>query len=276
MFRPWFHVFRRPLLPLLSATPPFAAALAILLVTTPAARGQEGDGDWQIMAGVGSIYHPDYLGSDDLELQAVPFFSIDYRDRVFLRGPELGVNVVRPGNGFEAGAMLRYSFLISREEDDNDALRGLGDLDGAIEAGVFAEYELGRWSAGLELFRDVSDEHDGSTAELGVGYAVPLGTRAVLEIEASTAWVDDDYMQAYFGISPAQSVASGLPDYTAEAGFRSAGLTLGLNYRLTDRWLLANRLAYDRLLGDAADSPIVTDDGSRNQTRLMLFLGYRF
>lgn len=276
MHRPQFSIFRRTLLHLLRAVPPVAAALAVLLATTQAARGQEGDGDWQIVAGVGTIYSPDYLGSDDFELQAVPFFAIDYRDRVFLRGPELGVNVLRLGNGFEAGAMLRYAFLFSREEDDNDALRGLGDLDGAFEAGVFAGYELEQWSVGLGLFQDVSNEHDGSTVELEVGYAVPFGSRAELELEASTAWVDDDYMQAYFGISPAQSIASGLPEYTAEAGFRSAGLTLGLNYRLTDRWLLANRLTYDRLLGDAADSPIVTDDGSRNQTWLALFLGYRF
>lgn len=276
MHGPQPSILRRTRPRRLGAAPLFATTLAVLAVATPAAWSQEGDGDWQIVAGAGAIYHPDYLGSDDFDFQPVPFFAIDYRDRVFLRGPELGVNVLRLGDGFEAGAMLRYSFLISREEDDNDALRGLGDLDGAIEAGVFAEYELGRWSTDLRLFRDVSEEHDGSIAELGVGYAVPLGTRAVAELEASTAWVDDNYMQSYFGISPAQSVASGLPEHTAEAGLRSAGLTLGLNYRLTARWLLSSRLTYERLLGDAADSPIVTSGGSKNQPWLALFLGYRF
>lgn len=239
-------------------------------------HAQAHDGDWQVALGAGAIYKPDYQGSDDYEVRAAPYLSVNWRDIVFLRGPALGVNAIRLDSGFKAGALLRYQFLLERDEDDNEALRGLGDIDGAVDAGVFASYETGPWSMGLTLYQDISDTYDGSMAEFEFGYGVPLGERFRFEIEASTTWGDDDYMQTYFGITPEQSAASGLREYEAEGGFKDAGLTFGLNYRLTGHWLLSGRLAYERLLGDAADSPIVADEGSENQTSLAVFLGYRF
>lgn len=252
---------------------PLLAAVAVAAV--PCAHAQDDD-DWQIAVGAGAIYKPDYQGSDDYELRAAPYLSINWRDIVFLRGSALGVNALRLDNGFRAGALLRYQFLLDRDEDDNEALRGLGDIDGAVEAGVFAAYETGPWSLELALFQDVSDTYDGTMAELDIGYGVAFGDGFRFEVEASTTWADDDYLQTYFGISPEQSLASGRAEYVAEGGFKEVGLSFGLSYRLSEHWLLSSRLSYERLLGDAADSPIVADDGSPNQLSAGAFLGYRF
>ena len=61
------------------------------------------------------------------------------------------------------------------------------------------------------------------------------------------------------------------PDRPCAALHPVAGLTAV--YRLTDNWLIASDLAFERLLADAADSPIVQ---MRSQFTLGLNLGYHF
>ena len=64
--------------------------------------------------------------------------------------------------------------------------------------------------------------------------------------------------------------------YQPEGGVKDIGLTLDLDYSLTENWIVTSRAGYKRLLGDAADSPLVEDRGSANQFSVGLSLGYRF
>jgi len=82
-------------------------------------------------------------------------------------------------------------------------------------------------------------------------------------------------METYFGISPAQSARSGYDVYEADGGFKDVGVTLGLDYMFTERIGIGGRAQYKRLLGDAADSPIVDNEGSADQFLSTLFLTYR-
>ncbi|MGF1463829.1 MAG: MipA/OmpV family protein, partial [Maricaulaceae bacterium] len=61
------------------------------------------------------------------------------------------------------------------------------------------------------------------------------------------------------------AAASGLDVFDAGAGFRDVGLSSVLSYQLSKRWSLNSVVSYSRLIGDAADSPIVTEEGSPNQ-----------
>jgi outer membrane scaffolding protein for murein synthesis (MipA/OmpV family) len=54
----------------------------------------EGD-DWTVVVGAGAIYAPDYEGSKDYEVLPFPYVSVGYKDIAYLRGPEIGVNVIR-------------------------------------------------------------------------------------------------------------------------------------------------------------------------------------
>jgi len=84
------------------------------------------------------------------------------------------------------------------------------------------------------------------------------------------------HQQAYFGVSPAASLRSGLPAYDAEAGLTAIGLTSGYLRQLTPRWGISTYAKYDRLLGDAANSPVVRRLGSRNQVHGGIGLTYTF
>src|SRR3546814_3703028 len=127
------------------------------------------------------------------------------------------------------------------------------------------------------MFRDVGDAEDGGmTAQLKGGYAYPISQRLRLRTEVSTTWADDNYTEAFFGITALQAQRSGLRQYQSEGGFKDAGLSLALDYSLTDHWGLTGLVGYKRLLGDAADSPLVEDQGSANQLTGGLLLSYKF
>ncbi len=228
---------------------------------------------WSIVIGGGGAYAPDYEGSDDYEFKPFPFASIVYDDFIFVEGTSLGANLLNY-EGLKAGPIVRYSG--GRDEDDNNALDGLGDVDDSIEVGGFVGYEIGIWSAAMTVTQDVAGGHEGLLAEMSTGVTVPLSDTVSSSIEASASWADSNYMDAFFGVSGAQSARSGYARHEADAGFKDVGLAVGLNYMVTETITVSGRAEYKKLLGDAADSPIVKDEGSDDQFFTGMFLTYKW
>lgn len=236
--------------------------------------------DWDIRLGAGASYQPDYEGSDDYEVAPIPLLMVNYRDLVFFRGMTLGANAFtlqgpREGDKLQLGPLLRYQK--GRDQDDNDALRGLGDIDAGAELGAFITYRTGPWSTGLTIFRDVSDAYDGGmTAKVTGGYMHQFSPKLRARSELFATWADDNYTETFFGITALQAQRSGLRQYKAEGGVKDVGLSLDLDYSFTEHWGITGRLGYKRLLGDAADSPLVEDKGSADQFSTGLTLSYKF
>ncbi|WP_171005244.1 MipA/OmpV family protein [Sphingopyxis sp. 2PD] len=87
---------------------------------------------------------------------------------------------------------------------------------------------------------------------------------------------DAKYKNAYFGVTPAAAATSGLPAYDVDGGIQSVGVTAGYHRMLGRRWGVAVYGRYDRLVGDAADSPITRELGSRSQPSVGVALSYTF
>ena len=92
-------------------------------------------------------------------------------------------------------------------------------------------------------------------------------------------------MRSYFSTTvdrlapagPTQLVQPGSrTGYKAEAGFKDAGLTAVLIHPLNKNWSVTGFAGYSRLMGDAADSPFVKDNGSPDQVMGGLGLSYTF
>jgi outer membrane scaffolding protein for murein synthesis (MipA/OmpV family) len=92
----------------------------------------------------------------------------------------------------------------------------------------------------------------------------------------STTWASESYMSDYFGVDSADARRSGLDRHNADAGIKDVSLGLSLGYDITPNWQVSLLGRYARLLGDAADSPIVDDVGSKNQFFGGLLAAYRF
>ena len=90
---------------------------------------------------------------------------------------------------------------------------------------------------------------------------------------AGSSYADGAYMESFFGVTAAQSAASTLPTFDAGSGIKDVYINLTGDFRLDDRWTFKLGGRYARLIGDAADSPIVE---SRDQFQAVIGLSYKF
>lgn len=225
--------------------------------------------EWTLSIGVISGVTPEYEGSDDYEFGIGPNIAGSWRDILFFKGKTFGANLIREKN-LKAGPILSWSG--GRDEDDNDKLEGLGDVDGSIEAGGFVSYRKKPLRFKLEARHDVNSGHEGGLVELSGGTTLPF-TKPRVFVALGTTWASDDYMESFFGVDSKQSAESGLKKYKAESGIKDINLSVTAGYSITNRWRLGGKVEYKRLLGDAADSPIVED---KNQFLAGIGISYHF
>jgi len=151
----------------------------------------------------------------------------------------------------------------------------LPEVGFSFEAGAFAAYDLGDVRLRAELRKGLSG-HEGWIATAGADVIARDGDRWLLSIGPRVTWSDNRYHDAYYSVAPADAGPSGLPAYDAGAGIQAVGATVGALTQLSQRWGLSTYAKYERLVGDAADSPIVRTYGSRDQISGGLALTYTF
>lgn len=256
-----------------------ATVVAGTMMAGMAAAQDRPPAEWSFTLGAGALYAPDYEGSNDYKVRPVPVVELSWRDRIRLttRG---GVGVLATPlktDQLRVDLGVRYDF--GRDEGDNDALKGLGDLKGGAVAVVRLGYEAGPVGLGLEVARDLSGDREGLQATAEAEYGIGLfDGRGRFSVTPHVTWADDHYMDNTFGITAAQAARSArrYVRYDAAAGFKDAGVTAGFGYRVTDSIMAMGRLNYTRLLGDAADSPLVKREGSGDQGSALVGLSYRW
>ena len=225
--------------------------------------------DWTLSIGFIGGVKPEYEGSDEYGFGMGPKLAGSWQDILFFKGKTFGANLVREKN-LKAGPVL--SWAGGRDEDDDDKLEGLGDVDGSIEAGGFISYRKKPLRFKLEARHDIDSGHEGGLVELSVGTPLPFKKQPIL-VTLGTTWASDDYMESFFGVSAKQSADSGLKKYDADAGIKDIKLGLSTGYKITNRWRVGGMVEYKRLVGDAADSPIVED---KNQFVAGIGISYHF
>jgi MipA family protein len=229
---------------------------------------------WSVSVGAGTFVTPEYEGSKDYKIQPYPFVEVRYRDVAFLNLREgLGVNVVNTPS-LRFGPFVNYRG--GRDQDANSALKGLGDVDPALDAGGFAEYRYERFRVGLNARQAVTDTKLGALVGLSASAQLVQTPGFTLSVGPSATWASGDYMETYFGVSSAQAARSGLRRYEASSGFKDYGGNLTASYALDEKWRVTSLVSVKRLIGDAADSPIVKDKGEATQFTGGVFVGYRF
>lgn len=229
---------------------------------------------WSFALGAGGLYAPDYEGSDDYEARGLPYIRVQYADWLSLSVPEGLKLSLLTADGFRAGVLAGYRF--DRDASDNIALAGWGDIDGTAELGAFAEYKIDAIRLAVDLRQGLSD-NTGLQATASARYETRVAGARV-SIGPQLTWVDDQYSQTYFGITPTQAAAStlGYAPYESNGGVKSFGLGASAMIPLDNEWSLTAIASVNQLTADAADSPIVAVQGSETQFTVGLFAGYRF
>jgi MipA family protein len=144
-------------------------------------------------------------------------------------------------------------------------LQALGDVPWAGEVGLFAEYWWVPWLRTRTEVRQGFNGHHGIVGDVFMDAVVPVGARWTLSGGPRVTLVTAPAISPYFGITAAQSAASGLPIFDAKGGIRSFGAGTQARYQWTPQWATHAFLEYERLSGDAAGSPLVTQRGSPDQ-----------
>ena len=71
-----------------------------------------------------------------------------------------------------------------------------------------------------------------------LGVAIYRSDRLAVSGTLITTWADGDYMDAYFSVTAAQSLASSLAVFDATSSLKDVSLAFGANYAVSDRWAL--------------------------------------
>ena len=237
----------------------------------PAKEPKGNEMHWAV--GLGAGYRPDYEGSDHYEPIPIGFarLSWDSGQRVEVRGTESSGSAVRltsnviPDSDFELGPVVQYR--LERDEVKSGRVDKMRDIEGTVEAGVYAGFAPKPWRIGATYTYDVGGEYDGHLVELAGGWGDQLTDMFDMAITVASTWASGAYMDKYFGVTPNESANTGLPSYDADQGFKDVGgkLILGFGGEQWDGWKIYGVTSYFRLLGDAEDSPVVDDAGDADQ-----------
>ena len=226
--------------------------------------------------GLGVSARPAYEGADERETRITPNINLFYGDTFFLTGMKAGANLWKhttaQGLSLSVGPLL----ALRRGRDEDDALIGLGEIDHGLDTGGFIRLRKGGWQARADVRKDVTNGDGGATVNLSVGYGMPVARNLRLRANLDTAWASTAYMNTYYGIDATQSANSGIAQYAAGSGFKQVGASLSADYAISREWGGFASLRYTRLIGDAADSPIVAALGSRDQVATTVGIKYRF
>jgi outer membrane protein len=224
-----------------------------------------------IELGLGGVVQPEYEGSEDYEVSPWPVIGFGYLaiPGLFTIGnPEAQVG------GFAVGPSFNYTS--DRDFNDDSDLFGLDEVDAAFEVGLRASYEWTNaevWGEARYAFGGA----DGVVAEFGVNAVARPSPELELRLGPFATAASAEYMNSYFGVSAQESANTGfrVDAFDTDGGFKSVGIRGLARYEFQPTWFLNVKASYSKLVGGAADSPIVKF-GNEDQFTFALGISKRF
>jgi outer membrane scaffolding protein for murein synthesis (MipA/OmpV family) len=221
---------------------------------------------------VAAINFPDYRGADERTTYVLPIPYFIYRGEVFRIDREGVRGLFFKSENAELDLSLNASIPV--ESEDNEARRGMPDLDPTFEIGPtlnFTLYRAPSRRSALELrlpLRAVIATDFSHTRGAGFVFQPQLNLD-IHELTPLSGWragaaigpvfADRRHHQYFYGVEPAFATPD-RPAYEAKGGYGGTQLTLSTSRRFPKFWVGAF-IRYDRLDGAVfRDSPLVRKD----------------
>ncbi|WP_052071803.1 MipA/OmpV family protein [Sphingopyxis sp. MWB1] len=253
------------------------SSIAVFLVTaTPAPlHAQTGEeAPMRTRVFLGPQMTPEYPGSKDMSIG--PFLDLS-------RSPVgTPMEFEAPDESAGLGLLGDHRFSIGpavnllgkrRASDTDDILPSIKrsiELGGFVQAWITPEFRLR-----AEARKAVSG-HKGWNGDIGVDYVAREGDDWLLSVGPRVTLGDAQMHRTYFGVTPSEAAASDLDAFDPGGGIRSVGMTVGYLHQFDRHWGVAGYARYDRLVGDAASSPVTRSFGTRSQPSAGIALSYTF
>jgi outer membrane protein len=247
---------------------PIVTSVILSLFGVSGAAAQERSLNFALRGGVSAA--PEYFGSD--QYRAGPDISFEF-GALKWGGRQIGSGIWATP---ETGLTLKGAFRIigTRSVADSPELAGLADIDAALELGLALNYQQRDWRAFGELRRGFGG-HEGITGTIGADWILRPATGWTIYAGPRMNFGSDRFAATYFGITAADAATSQFAAFEAGGGMLGAGVEVSARYQFDERWALEGALGYERLLNDAAASPI-TQLGSDDQWRLRIGVSRAF
>jgi outer membrane scaffolding protein for murein synthesis (MipA/OmpV family) len=234
---------------------------------------------------------PDYYGSSTLTVAAAPVARYSWSDTQYVQwlGATISANLV-PMREVRAGPLIR--FRQRRDDDvDDEVVKRMRPVASATEIGAFAAYHLPLDANPLHkvvFYADVvgntTNVYDGATGNISATYYHPFeqpvyGYRLLGTFGFGMFFASDHFNQRYFGVSGSDLAlfpGRGGQPFRAGGGLTSLKMPFSLTTQVEKQWLVTLAGRWERLLGDAADSPVVGGRGNMNQWSIGVAAAYLF
>jgi outer membrane scaffolding protein for murein synthesis (MipA/OmpV family) len=258
---------------LLAAT---AITPAFAQETDPSLTSPSSSTTWIITVKATGNVSPDFLGAKTYTPIGYPLFSFRQADTPEgFSAADDGIDWSLFGNEyFNVGPVARYR--AGRYNSVEKKLRGIQSIPWTVEIGGYVEVWPTDWLRGRVEVRHGMNGASGIVSDLAVDgvyrkdqWTIAAGPRLTLATQ--------DFMNMYFGVKPSEAAKNPWVNrYKPGGGIVSFGALAGASYQFNENWALSLYGQYDRLVDQAANSPIVKNIGSPNQFGIGATVGYSF
>lgn len=223
------------------------------------------------MVGIGIGSTTEYAGGNERMIGVLPGlrYTTDSGRLLEWYGPYAQFNFGGL-TGWQYGPAL--SLRLGRNNVDDPVVARVHEIDTTVEFGGWAGYEYihtgtipYRLRGGINVMTNAGIVYGGTRVAINGSFWLPVHPRVMLGTGLGLTWVSGSFNRTYFGVTPDDSAASGLPAYTPSGGLEQGTAWLATIYQIDKHWYAGAMIYMQRITGSAADSPIVTQRGTRNQ-----------
>ncbi len=223
-----------------------------------------------LVLGVASL--PEFEGADRSRLVPLAVSRITALGTdIEIEGLEARVDIL-PHPSWRAGPA--FGVILPRNESfvEDPEVAQLQEIDAALELGAyvgfltpFGSLPEGKLSGAVTARHDVLGAHNGLTVETEIEFFFAATRMLRFGVGANASFATEDYFDTYFSLDESSAAIAGAPSFKASGGARDVGVEVFSILSFSPHGGIFSRVAYNRLLSDAADSPIIEKFGSPDQ-----------
>ncbi|MEM5388522.1 MipA/OmpV family protein [Paraburkholderia phymatum] len=183
--------------------------------------------------------------------------------------------------GFQWGPAL--ALRLGRNDVDDPVVAQVHNVDTTLEGGGFVGYEYShvgdvpyRLRGEITVVTNAGVVYSGARVSLNTSAWFPVHARIFIGGGLGATWVSGGFNETYYGVTAQDAAKSGLPAYTPGGGLNQITSWVAAIYQISPSWYAGAMVYYQRLMDDAANSPIVTQRGTRNQITYGVGIAYAF
>ncbi len=252
---------------------PLLAALA-LCGRAHAQEGSAGTDEDADMLGGGFIHLPRWQGSRTHRDQAAPYVQVKLEDRLTLSTEDGATLDLIHAEHLHGGLYGNYQW--GRSHEDLAKLAGkVASLSPRLNAGGYVEYDFSEaQNIGATFAHDTLGA--GAYVNAYAFTSLPEIGRYEHGLQLQWQWMNGPAMRRFFGLTPGEAARLGVPAWQPGSGSQQIGLEYDGMIPLGRHLATVFSVSYARLLGNAADSPLVREFGTPDQFTYSVALVYRF